>query len=226
MVDWGRDRNRRKGPGGCGSRKARWHALHMRHVRCPCYLAHAHLPLPTRRQGLAAGGGGLGRGATQAPRRAAPHSSGACAELCSEGELGERGPSQLTACRHCLTAQGRASSSQPKLIPSSAQPSPAQPSPAQPAPSSWASIAQAWRARCRGRPAAGSPGAPFSSQPPPAPTVTAKADPSDSGTSVWMSPLPKVVSPTMVARLLSFRAPASTCTVAGPPQLRWRSRGF
>lgn len=40
--------------------------------------------------------------------------------------------------------------------------------------------------------------------------VIASPEPSLRSTTVWMSPLPKVVPPTMVARPLSFSAPAST----------------
>ena len=50
-------------------------------------------------------------------------------------------------------------------------------------------------------------------------TVTATADPSLSGTMVWMIPFPNVCSPTTTARLLSWSAPVSTSAALAVPRL-------
>jgi hypothetical protein len=47
-------------------------------------------------------------------------------------------------------------------------------------------------------------------------TVMAKPDPSDSSTVVWMSPFPNVLSPAILARWLSCKAPANTCIDKAP----------
>ena len=55
-------------------------------------------------------------------------------------------------------------------------------------------------------------------------TVTATPEPSDRSTMVWIKPLPNVrLSPTMVALLLSFRAPARTYVRGGRTSTQLKS---